>query len=186
MSSLTFAKSEISAAIARGVRQCVVIGSKLPLIDILRNVPELSVQFLNVEEEPPVPFVAEQHDSEALAKTLETTEFDKLKTSLFIWLGSAGYRTVEAVMSSLAFIASLPKGSGVLFDYAVERASLGSLTCTALDALASRVPLEDGSVKYLIQPQAVNAMLRGIGFQHIVDWGDEEPASGSRLISAAV
>jgi len=78
------------------------------------------------------------------------------------------------------------KGSGVVFDYVVERTSLGSLTHTALDALASRI-CSAGSVKYLIQPQAVAAMLRGLGFRNIVDLAQEElPVSGGHLVSAVV
>ena len=79
------------------------------------------------EEQPsgsPVTFVPAQFASEALAITLERSDFDKQKTSLFIWLGDAGYRTVDAVTAGLAFITSLPKGSGVIFDYAEERTSL--------------------------------------------------------------
>lgn len=124
---------------------------------------------------------------EPLAMALERSAFDKQKASLFIWLGAAGYRTAEAVIEGLAFIASLPRGSGVVFDYAVERTSLGLLTHTALDALASRISVTGGSIKYLIQPQAVAAMLRGLGFQRIVDLGQEElPVGGRHLVSAAV
>jgi O-methyltransferase involved in polyketide biosynthesis len=74
-----------------------------------------------------------------LATTLERSDFDKRKASLFIWLGDPGYRTVDAVIAGLAFIASLPGGSGVVFDYAVERISLRTAAHTALDALASRI-----------------------------------------------
>jgi hypothetical protein len=76
-----------------------------------------------------------------------------------------------------------------VFDYAVERTatSLGSLTQTALDALASRISVAGGAVQYLIQPQAVAALLRGLGFQNIVDLAQEElPASGGHLVSALV
>jgi O-methyltransferase involved in polyketide biosynthesis len=172
--SLTdFTKAELSAALARGVRQCVVIGSP-PLCDALKNPPEENLQVFGVAEEP-------------LAMALETSAFDNQKASLFIWLGGAGYRTAEAVIEALAFIASLPRGSGVVFDYAVERTSLGSLTHTALDALASRISVTGGSIKYLIQPQAVAALLRGLGFQQIVDLAQEAlPLSGRHLVSAAV
>jgi O-methyltransferase involved in polyketide biosynthesis len=135
----------------------------------------------------PATFVRTQFAPEALATTLEKTHFDKLKASLFVWLGGAGYRTVDATMASLAFIASLPRGSGVVFDYAVKRTSLGSLTHTALDALASRILVAGGSVNHLIQPQAVAAMLRGLGFQQIVDLAQEElPVSSAHLVSALV
>jgi hypothetical protein len=75
----------------------------------------------------------------------------------------------------------------VILDYAVERTSAASLTHTALDALASRICMAGGSVKYLIQPQAVAAMLRGLGFRQILDLEQEElPADGAHLVSAVV
>ncbi len=175
MSTVTFIKNELASAIARGVRQCVVIGS--PLHDILKGAPEQNLRLFTVHES----------QSRGLPSTLETAGFDKRKPSLFVWFGSAGFRTVEAVLSGLSFIASLPGGSGVVFDYAVERTSRELPAHTALDALASRVELGD-RVKYLIQPQAVAAMLRGLGFQQIVDLAQSEaPASGGgHLVSATV
>jgi O-methyltransferase involved in polyketide biosynthesis len=189
MSAINFAKTELAAAIARGVRQCVVIGSR-PLCEAFNSSPSQSLQVFAVDEEQPsdspATFVSTQFASETLATALEKSDFDKLKASLFVWLGGAGYRTVDAVISALAFIASLPRGSGVVFDYAVERTSLGSMTHTALDALASRIA-SASSVKYLIQPQAVAALLRGLGFQQIVDLAQEElPVSGGHLVSAVV
>ena len=192
MSAIHFTKSELAAAIARGVRQCVVIGSRLPLCDAVKSFPDRSLQVFALgeeEEQPadsPATFVPTQFASETLATALEKSDFDKLKATLFVWLGGAGYRTLDAVIAGLAFIASLPSGSGVVFDYAAERTSLGSLTHTTLDALASRISLP-GSVKYLIQPQAVAALLRGLGFQQIVDLAqDELPGSGGHLVSAVV
>ncbi|MFZ0590792.1 MAG: hypothetical protein WAM39_09935 [Bryobacteraceae bacterium] len=191
MSSINFTESEMASAVARGIRQCVVIGSQPPLHEAFRRSSGPSVQVFAVDEDPlsdsPAIFVPTQFVSETLAAALEKSDFDKLKASLFVWLSGAGYRTVDAVISTLAFIASLPRGSGVVFDYVVERTSLGSLTHTALDALASRILVAGGSVKYLIQPQAVAAMLRGLGFQHVVDMPQEElPVSGGHLVRAVV
>ena len=190
MSSIDFTRAELAAAVFRGVRQCVVIGSPPSLREAFNDSPDKVLQVFAVDEEQPsdllAAFVPTQFASEALATALEKSDFDKLKASLFVWLG-AGYRTVDAVIASLAFIASLPGGSGVVFDYAAENTSVGSLTHTALDALASRILVAGGAVKHLIQPQAVAAMLRGLGFQKIVDLTQEElPVSGGHLVSAVV
>lgn len=191
MSSINFIKTELTNATARGVRQFVVIGSRLPLREALNSSPDQVFQVFAVDEEQPsdspATFVPTQFASEALATALEKSEFDKRKASLFVWLGGAGYRTVDATIASLSFIASLPRGSGVVFDYAVERTPFGSLIHTALDALASRACGAGGGVKHLIQPQAVAALLRGLGFQRIVDLVQEElPLSGGHLVSALV
>jgi len=174
MNFLNFAKTELSTALTNGVRQCVLIGTRARLGESFPSVTDESLQVFVVEEEP-------------LVAALEKSAFDKRKASLFIWLGSAQYRTVEAVFAALAFIASLPKESSVVFDYAEERVSFGSLAHSALDALASRITMAGGSVKYLIQPQAVAALLRGFGFERIVDLAQEElPVSGGHLVSAAI
>jgi O-methyltransferase involved in polyketide biosynthesis len=191
MSAINFAKGELASAVARGVRQCVVIGARQPLRNAFKTAGERTLRMFSVAEAPqpdsPATFVQTEFASEALATVLEKSDFDKQKASLFVWLGGAGYSTADAAIASLAFIATLPKGSGVVFDYVAERAPLGSLTHTALDALASRIAMAGGNVKYLIQPQAVAAMLRGLGFQHIVDLAQEGlSVSGEHLVSAIV
>jgi O-methyltransferase involved in polyketide biosynthesis len=192
MSSIDFAKTELAAAIGRGVRQCIVIGSlQQPWREAFPSTLERTLKMFAVDEDPqtdsPATFVPTKFASEALATALEKSAFDKRKPSFFVWLGGAGYRTAEAALASLAFIASLPRGSGVVFDYAVERASIGPLAHTPLDALASRIILAGGRVKYLIQPQAVAAMLRGLGFQQIVDLVQLGlPDRGGHLVSAMV
>ena len=191
MNLINFTKTELSSAVARGVRQCVVIGSRAPLLEAFKSACDRSVQMFALADEcssvAPAMLVPAQFESEPLAASLDKAGFDKLKASLFVWLGGAGYRTVETALPSLAFIASLPAGSGVVLDYAVERSAFGSLTHTALDALASRFVCASGIVKYVIQPQAVATMLRSLGFQTIVDLAQEElPGSCGRLVSATV
>jgi O-methyltransferase involved in polyketide biosynthesis len=185
MSSIHFIKTELAAAFARDVRQCVIVGSRPLFQEELKSSPDQNFHMFTVNEEhssvSPSTFVRAQFASTTLALTLERSDFEKRKASLFIWLGSSGYRTVDAVMAGLAFIVSLPKGSGVVLDYAVERTSLRAHT--ALDALASRI-CSAGTVKYLIQPQAVAAMLRGLGFRQIVDLAHS--VSGGHLVSAVV
>jgi O-methyltransferase involved in polyketide biosynthesis len=188
MSSIHFVKTELAAALARGVRQCVVVGSRRQLLqEAFESSRDQSFHVFTVDEEQPsvspAAFVPAQFVSEPLATTLERSDFDKQKPSLFIWLGGAGYHTIDAVIASLAFIASLPGGSGVVFDYAEERTSLRTAAHTALDALASRI-CSAGTVKYLIQTQAVAAMLRTLGFRQIVDLA--QPISGGHLVSAVV
>lgn len=178
MSLGRFKRQELTAALARGVRQLVVIGSRPALDDGCENSRQADLQMFTVQQE---------QLSEPLATALEQSNFDRHKAGLFVWLGSAGYRTAEAAVGSLAYIASLPQGSGVLLDYVVERTSLRSLTETALDALASRMPVPGKGISYRIQPQAVAAMLRGLGFRQVQDLAEEgHPLSGGHLVSALV
>ena len=191
MSYIDFTKTALAAAVARGVRQCVVIASRPPLRDALNTSSNPSLRVFAVDEgvvsNSSATFVPTRFTQETLTAALEKSDFDKLKASLFVWLGGAGYRAIESVLASLAFIASLPKGSGVVLDYAAKHLSLGPLTETALDALASRMSLSGGGFKHIIQPQAVAAMLHGLRFRQVVDLTQQEVAVSDRhLVSAVV
>jgi len=83
-------------------------------------------------------------------------------------------------------MASRPRGSEVVLDYVVEHTSPGALRHTALDALASRLEVVGGSIKHFVDPPAVEAMLRGFGFQKIVDQVPEERSSSGRHLVSAV
>jgi O-methyltransferase involved in polyketide biosynthesis len=191
MSYLNFTKTELAAAVARGVRQCVVIASRPLFPEAFSTSPDKNLRLFAVDEDvvsnSAATFVRTRFAEETLAAALQKSDFDRLKASLFVWLGGAGYRAIGSVISSLAFIASLPKGSAVAFDYAAKHLSLGPPTETALDALASRVSLTNGNFKHIIQPQAVAAMLHGFGFRDIVDLKEQEvPVSDGHLVSAVV
>ena len=186
-----FTRIELASALARGVRQLVFIGAHQKAREEVSNTSDTTLQLFAVDEQEPadctLTFVPTQFESEKLAAALSRSNFDRLNASLFIWFGDATYRTMEAALSTLSFVASLPKGSGVIFDYATERSPLGSVAGTALDALASRVCCTGDAVKHLIHPQAVAAMLRSLGFGHTTDHIDEDLSPLDRhLVSALV
>ena len=190
MRHINFIKSELAAAIARGVGQCVVIASTQTAQEAFSHFPDPTLRVFLVDEgaasNPPGTFVPTQFASETLAAALERSDFDTLKASLFVWLGGAGYRAAEGVMATLAFIGSLPKGTGVVFDYVAERTSPAAPRDAALDALASHISLPAGRIKHLIQPQAVAAMLYGLGFRQVVDLAKQELLSEGHLVSAVI
>jgi O-methyltransferase involved in polyketide biosynthesis len=176
MNLVHLTRKELAAAFSSGVRQCVLIGS-IPLYEAVEASAASGVRVIALDELA----------TGTLAEALEKAGFDRRKAGFFVWLGGAGCRTVDAMVSSLAFIASLPKGSGVVLDYLEEQTSIGVRKQTALDALASRLQTAGGNVKYLIQPQAVTALLRGVGFRQIADViHDGMTATGGRLVSALV
>lgn len=190
MNPCDLTKIELTSALERGVRQFVIIGPQETTAAELRDSACACLQVFAVGDEQPAgpdsSFVRTRFESEELATALARSQFDKFKASLFIWLGDASYRTLDAALSTLSFIASLPEGSGVIFDYAAECRTSESVAGTALDGLASRFSCATGAVKYMIQPQAVAALLRGFGFGQITDHTDEEPSLWNRHIVSAL
>lgn len=190
MSSIRFLTAELTAAVSRGVRQFVLIGSPEQVEEALQTPPDQNVRLFAVDESPPsqspATFISTQFASEALPAALEKSDFNQRQSSVFVWLGGATYRTIDAALASLAFIASLPKGSGVVFNYTAEHTGLASLADAALDVLASRICGEGGTIRHRIQPPAVSAMLHGLGFQKIIDVAQEELQGATHLVSAMV
>lgn len=190
MNATAFTHKALKAAIGRGVGQCVVIGARHLSCEAFQIGPDTLRLFTVGEETPsilPAIFVRTDHTPEALDHALKASGFNREKPSVFVWLGRAKYRTVDAVLRVLGFIASLPRGSAVVFDYAPERMSSLPQADTALDALASRITLAGGIVKHFIRPQAVATLLGGLGFENILDLAQDGLALGSvRLVSAAL
>ena len=82
--------------------------------------------------------------------------------------------TDGAIASTLEFIASTPAGGGVVFDYAVPRASLGWIERIAFDSLSRRVAAAGKPFLTCFEPLRLQARLATGGFSNIVDFGRDE------------
>src|SRR4029077_18644594 len=109
-----------------------------------------------------------------LCSALQSSDFQRDKVTFFSWLGVTPYLTATSAIATLAFIGSLPTGSGVVFDYAIERSSLDSEEQMAMDALASRVARGGEPFRLFLDPRALDRMLRAAGFLKIEDLGPAE------------
>lgn len=185
-----YAEDELAAAVARGATQYVVLGAGLDTY-AYRNVhPRLRVFEVDhpatqawklkqlddagIAVPSSLTFVPTDFEQQSLGSALANSGFDAGEISFFSWLGVTPYLTAEAALATLAFIGSLPPGSGVVFDYAVERSSLDPVEQMALDALASRVARVGEPFRLFLDPRALNRMLGLAGFHQIEDLGPSE------------
>jgi O-methyltransferase involved in polyketide biosynthesis len=74
----------------------------------------------------------------------------------------------------MRFIASLPPGGGVTFDYAVERSELSFMERMAIDHLSKKVAALGEPFQLFFRPFELAERLRGFGFREIEDMGREE------------
>lgn len=184
------AEDELNAAIARGATQYVVLGAGLDTY-AYRNTPSRLRVFevdypatqvwkrTRLEAEriaipPCLTFVPTNFEEQSLSSVLEWSGFEPDKISFFSWLGVTPYLTAPAAIATLAFIGSLPSGSGVVFDYAVERSSLNSEEQMAMDALASRVARAGEPFRLFLDSRALRRLLSTTGFGEIEDLGRAE------------
>jgi O-methyltransferase involved in polyketide biosynthesis len=114
--------------------------------------------------------------------------FVPAQQTFFTWLEVVPYLTTEAVWSTLGFIASLPNGAHVVFDYSDPPASLPPELRAGHDSRAAHVAqLGEAWVSYF-EADKLRAKLTALGFSEVEDLGPPQIASRyfpSRSASAA-
>jgi methyltransferase (TIGR00027 family) len=187
-----FAEDAARRAIARGVRQVVVLGAGLDTfayrvepIEGLRvtEVDHPATQAEKRRRLAAAAIAAPSHvvyascdfESESLADALAASGFDAGRPSFFLWLGVVPYLTEPAIFSTLAFIGKLSGGGEVVFDYSNPAASIaeggwrrGHEIVTARAAAAGE-PLRTS-----FATPALHEKLRELGFRSIEDLGPDE------------
>ena len=184
------AEEALQAAFAQGVRQLVVLGAGLdtyayrnPLGDGLRifEVDHPSTQAWKrqrlSEAAIPVPpnltFAPVDFETEALPEGLARAGFDPRKPTFITWLGVVPYLSEAAVLSTLGFIAGLPGGAHVVFDYGNPSAPVAyqDAYATGREDLARHVAAVGESFRSHFETDDLHTKLRSLGFQTIEDLG---------------
>jgi methyltransferase (TIGR00027 family) len=185
-----FAEDALTAAVARGVCQLVVLGAGLDTYAYRTTLGE-GLRIFEVDHRAtqawkrkrlaqaaiPVPrtltFVPIDFERETLAGGLAAAGFDPGPQTFFTWLGVAPYLTERAVFSTLGFIASLPGGAHVVFDYSNTQASDPDQDDddSAQEALAARVASLGETFKSHFETDVLHARLTALGFGEIEDLG---------------
>ncbi|MGO9839000.1 MAG: class I SAM-dependent methyltransferase [Polyangiaceae bacterium] len=187
-----FAEDALTASIARGVRQLVVLGAGLDtyayrtsLGDRLRvfEVDHPATQAWKrerlTESAIPLPsaltFAPVDFERETLADGLAKAGFDPSVQTFFTWLGVVPYLSEDAVFSTLRFIASLSGGAHVVFDYANPPAEHEGWADHG--ALAARVAAVGEAFKSYFDSDVLSTSLTALGFRGIEDLGPAQIAS---------
>ena len=185
-----FAEDALAAAVARGVRQLVVLGAGLDTFAYRTNLgPDLRVFEVDqpstqawkrqrlAEVAIPIPdtltFVAVDFERETLAQRLSAAGFDPEQRTFFTWLGVVPYLEEATVLATLGFIASLPGGAHVVFDYGNPAApgDAGTGADAARASLAARVAAVGEPFKSYYETDALRGQLLAAGFREVVDLG---------------
>jgi methyltransferase (TIGR00027 family) len=175
-----FAEDELTRAVAHGVTQYVILGAGLDTFAYRNPHPGLrvfevdhpSTQAWKREQLQaayiPVPqsltFVPIDFEQQTLIVELKRSGLDFATPAFFSWLGVTPYLTREACMTTLRFIAKMPAGSGVVFDFALDPALLNAGQREALDALAKRVASVGEPFQLFFDPAKLQSDLESLGF----------------------
>ena len=185
-----FAEDCVAAAVGRGVSQLVVLGAGLdtyayrsPLPGGLHifEVDHPSTQAWKrqrlAETAIPVPpaltFAPVDFERESLMESLTAVGFDSTEQTFFTWLGVVPYLTEEAVFSTLGFIARLPGGAHVAFDYGNPPAPGPDKNEYAAlrEKLAARVASVGEALRSHFETDVLHAKLMALGFRELEDLG---------------
>lgn len=186
-----FAEDALAAAVDHGVRQLVVLGAGLDtyayrgtMRDRLRifevdhpATQEWKRQCL-ADAAIPLPacltFAPVDFEHQSLAEGLSAAGFDPDQPTFFTWLGVVPYLTEEAIWSTLGFIASLPNGVHVVFDYADPPESLTPEMREFHDRGAAHVADLGEEWRTYFEPEQLRTKLLRLGFTEIEDLGPRQ------------
>lgn len=187
-----YAEDQLARAVESGVRQYVILGAGLDTF-AYRN-PWLSSGLSVFEVDHPatqewkraslhdahiaiprqLTFVPVDFERQSLERCLNTARFQATQPAFFSWLGVTPYLTRPAFNSTIEFIAGLPSGTGVAFDFALERPLLTPAQAVALDALSARVALAGEPFQLFFDPVELVRDLARAGFDNIEDLGGDQ------------
>lgn len=188
------AEDALGAAVDAGATQLVVVGAGLdtlayrtPLAGRLRmfevdhpatqNQKREMLAAATIGVPETLSFVAVDFEREQLSEKLQAVGFKSRERSFFIWLGVVPYLTQAAISATLGFIAQLPGGADVVFDYVNPAASIPAAGRTAHQALAARVAAAGERFQSYLDTSTLCARMSAAGFRHVEDIGPVEIAA---------
>jgi methyltransferase (TIGR00027 family) len=189
-----FAEDALAAAVERGVRQLVILGAgldtyayrstfgeRLRMFEVDHPATQSWKRERLEEAAIPIPksltFVPIDFERQTLGQGLEAAGFDASQQTFFTWLGVVPYLTEDAVWSTLGFIASLPHGAHVVFDYSNPPATLRPELQAWHEKRAVHVAeLGEAWLSYF-ESDRLHAQLKALGFSEIEDLGPAQIAA---------
>ncbi len=184
----------LTVAVENGATQFVVLGAgldtlayRIPFADRLRifevDYPATQawkremLAAASIAAPVTLSFVAVDFERQTLAEALESAGFSMAAQSFFSWLGVVPYLTEHAVFSTLDYIAKLPGGAEVVFDYVNPAASIAPAGRAVHRALAERTAALGETIQSYFDTEPLCAKLRAAGFRCLDDIGPERIAT---------
>jgi len=187
-----YAEDELHKAVQRGVCQYVILGAGLDTFAYRNSYPADVLRVFEVDHPAtqawkrrrlkeagiPIPktltFSAINFEIQNLEDGLCQAGFNAGQATFFSWLGVTQYLTKETIAATLRFVASLPSGSGIVFDYHISSSLLNPAQRLARESLAQRVNLVDEPFQTCLDPSWLKSSLRAMGFGTVEDVVSED------------
>jgi methyltransferase (TIGR00027 family) len=187
-----FAEEELRKAVQAGVNQYVVLGAGLDTF-ALRNADaennlrvyevdhpstqdwkKMLLREANIAIPQSMTFAAVDFEKKTLADGLREAGFRADQPANFSWLGVTLYLTKDAIFETLRFVASLPKGSAITFDYGMQRSLLNPIEQLINQHLGKLIADQGEPWLSFFDPVSLKDDVRKMGFSQIEDLGPDE------------
>jgi methyltransferase (TIGR00027 family) len=186
------AEEELDRAVERGVRQYVVLGAGLDTFAFRNRHAPLGLQVYEVDHPATqawkktmlqsggigipefVKFVGVDFERDRLEHQLQRAGFRTDAPACFSWLGVTVYLTPEAIFDLLGWIASLPKGSSITFDYRAAPALLNPIDKLIDDVFAKTMAERGEPWISSFEPLVFEEQLRGLGFGAVKSFAPDQ------------
>lgn len=180
------AEDAMAEALARGVRQYVILGAGLDTFAWRAQDEDWGAVFeadlpetqrwkrarmiqAGLAEPSFLRFVPVDFERDSLGQALSESGFDGSQPALFTWLGVTMYLEKIAAMNTLGFVGSLAPGSEVVFDYAVTPVLLNPRERQGLELVSQRAAQVGEPWKCFLDPSTLAGELARMGFTHLED-----------------
>jgi methyltransferase (TIGR00027 family) len=186
------AEDALGEAVARGVRQYVLLGAGLDTF-AYRNPHAASglrvfevdhpatqewkrqlISQAHLKAPGPLIYVPVNFEREQLAERLGANGFRADEPAFFSWLGVTMYLRQETIRETLRFVARSPVGSGMVFDYLNAPARWDLLRRWGLKVVMRQVAAAGEPWHTFFSPALLLGELRGLGFATVRDFGRDE------------
>jgi methyltransferase (TIGR00027 family) len=187
-----YAEDELARAVQRGVRQYVVLGAGLDTFGYRNPHPVSRLRVFEVDHPATqvwkrarlqeagiaipesLTFAAIDFETQTLAGGLRRAGFKADEPAYFSMLGVVVYLTRDAAISTLKFVASLPSGTEIVFDYAISPSALSESDRRVHDDTTRVVAARGEPWLSYFAPATLAAELRAAGFTSVEDLGPDE------------
>lgn len=188
-----YCEDVLERAIARGVRQYVIVGAGLDSFALRR--PELAGGLRVFELDHPasqaakraklaglaaplpvnLEFVPVDFERATVAEALAGSTFDRGAPAFFSWLGTTHYLSAAAIFATLGSIGgSAADGSGIVFDYTVQGEGLSPEDRRELQQARRFVARRGEPFVSSFEPAALMAAVGTLGFRLVEDLDSDE------------
>jgi methyltransferase (TIGR00027 family) len=182
-----FAEDAAATALARGVRQIVMLGAGYDTF-AYRCAPHDGLKFFEIDQPTtqdlkrerlvhakiPIPsflsFVPVDFEHQTLGERLAEFGFDASQPAFFIWLGVTYYLTAAAMFDTLGFVSRMSAGSEIVFDYQYpidERQK--PMTRQVMQAFADRTASLGEPMLTFFEKETLHARLNAMGLTIVED-----------------